>query len=120
MRSTSVFPAVVRRGPSLSASGNITFDDGVTRPTKKGINLKKKEWEALVSVTELVDEAVNNLKSEFTYEGKTIVKSVCVYFADKKCYQYGIVGTGEVFCSPTEEPVQEYKKLSKTWHLTLC
>ena len=102
------------KGPiTIGIRQHYTFDDGVTRPTKKGINLKKKEWEALVYVIELVDEAVNNLKSEFTYEGKTIVKSVCVYFADKKCYQYGIVETGEVFYSPTEEPVQAYKNYLK-------
>ena len=50
-----------------------------------------------VSVVDLVDESVENLKSDFTYDGKTIVKSICVYFVKKKCYQYCIVETSEVF-----------------------
>ena len=71
------------KGPiTISIRQHYTFDDGVSRPTKKGINLKRKEWEALVSVMDLVDEAVNNFKSEFTCDGKTIVKSVCVYFTE--------------------------------------
>ena len=98
---------------TISIRQNYTFDDGVTRPTKKGINLKRKEWDALVSVMDLVDDVVNNLKANFTYDGKTIVKSVCVYFSDKKCYQYGIVETGEVFYSPIEEPVEAYKSYLK-------
>ena len=92
------------KGPiNISIRQHYTFDDGVSRPTKKAINLKRKEWEPLVSVIDLVDEAVNNLKSEFTYDRKTIVKSVCVYFTEQKCYQYDIVETGEVFYSPIEE-----------------
>ena len=103
-----------QKGPiTISIRQHYTFDDGVSRPTKKGINLKRKEWDALVSVMDLVDEAVNNLKSKYTYDGKTIVKSVCVYFADKKCYQYGIVETSEVFYSPIEEPVEAYKSYLK-------
>ena len=103
-----------QKGPiTISIRQHYTFDDGVSRPTKKGINLKRKEWDALISVMDLVDEAVNNLKSKYTYDGKTIVKSVCVYFADKKCYQYGIVETSEVFYSPIEEPVEAYKSYLK-------
>ena len=98
---------------TISIRQHYTFEDGVTRPTKKGINLKRKEWEALVSVMDLVNEAVNNLKSKFTYDGKTIVKSVCVYFVDKKCYQYGIVETAEVFYSPIEEPIEAYRNYLK-------
>ena len=83
-----------QKGPiTISIRQHYTFDDGVLRPTKKGINLKRKEWDALVLVKCLVDEAVNNLKSKYTCDGKTIVKSVYVHFADKRCYQYGIVET---------------------------
>ena len=64
---------------TISIRQHYTFDDGLSRPTKKGINLKRKEWEALVSVMNIVVEAVNNLKSEFMYDGKTIVKSVFLF-----------------------------------------
>ena len=80
------------KGPvTISIRQHYTFDDGICRPTKKGINLKKREWEALVSVMDLLGESIDNL---------TVVKSVCVYFAEKNCYQYGIVETGGVFYSP--------------------
>ena len=102
------------KGPiTISIRQHYTFDDGVMRPTKKGIILKRKEWDALISVMDLVDEAVNNLKSKFTFDGKTIVKSVCMYFVDKKCYQYGNVETAEVFYSPIEEAVEAYKSYLK-------
>ena len=102
------------KGPiTISIRQHYTFEDGVMRPTKKGINLKRKEWDALISVMDLIDEAVNNLKSKFTFDGKTIVKSVCMYFVDKKCYQYGIVETAEVFYSPIEEAVEAYKSYLK-------
>ena len=98
---------------TISIRQHYTFDDGVRRPTKKGINLKKKEWNALVDIIELINEAIDNMKSEFMYDGKTIVKSVCVYFADKKCYQYGVVETGKVFYSPIESPIEAYKAFLK-------
>ena len=98
---------------TISIRQHYTFDDGVRRPTKKGINLKKKEWNALVDIIELINEAIDNMKSEFMYDGKTIVKSVCVYFGDKKCYQYGVVETGKVFYSPIESPVEAYKAFLK-------
>ena len=93
---------------TITIRQHYTFDDCVCRPTKKGVNLKKKEWEVLVSVVDLIGESIDNLKSEFVFDGKTVVKSVCVYFAEKKCYQYGIVETGEVFYSPIEKPVEAY------------
>lgn len=98
---------------TVSIRKHFTCDDGVRRPTKMGINLRKSEWEELVSVKHLVNESVDNLKSTFMHKGKTVVKSVCVYFADKKCYQYGVVETGEVFYSPLEEPVEAYKSYLK-------
>ena len=71
-------------GPvTISIREHYTFEDGVGRPSKKGINLKKKKWEALVSVMDLISESIDNLKSEVVYDGKMVVKSVCVYFAEK-------------------------------------
>ena len=55
---------------------------------------------------DLFDESIENLKSD----GKTIVKSLCVYFVEKKCYQYCIVETGEVLFSPIEDPGEAYLK----------
>ena len=70
------------KGPvTISIRQHYTFDDGVHRPTKKGINLKKKEWEACVSVMDLIGKSIDNLKSEFVYDGKTVLKSVYIYFA---------------------------------------
>ena len=102
------------KGPiTISIRQHYTFDDGVHEPTKNGINLKKKEWQVLVSVMDVIDESIENLKSDFTYDGKTIMKSVCVYFVEKKCYQYCIGETGEVFYSPIEEPDEAYKSYLK-------
>ena len=99
------------KGPvTISIRQHYSFDDGVCRPTKKGINLKKKEWEALVSVMDLIGESIDNLKSEFVYDGKMVVTSVCVYFAEKKYYQYGIVETGKVFYTPLKNQLR-YTKL---------
>ena len=94
---------------TVSIRQHYTFDDGVRRPTKKGINLKKNEWNTLVDLVELVNEAIDNMQSEFMHDGKTIVKSVCVYFAEKKCYQYGVIETGEVFYSPIESLLKPTK-----------
>ena len=58
---------------TISIRQHYTFGDGVQRPTKKGINLKKKEWKALVDIIELINEAVDNMKSAFMHEGKTTV-----------------------------------------------
>ena len=46
---------------------------------------------------DLVDESIENLKSDFVCDRKTIVKSVYVYFAERKWYQYEVIETGEVF-----------------------
>ena len=79
------FHIMVKKGPvTISIRQHYTFDDGVSRPTKKVINLKKKEWEALISVMDLIGESIDNLKSEFVFDGKMVVKSVCVYFSEKK------------------------------------
>jgi hypothetical protein len=92
---------------------HFTNKAGNVAPGKYGISLRLDEWETLFHMVDDIENAIKMMSSDIKVDGKTIIKTVFMYFSEVPCWQYCILETGDVFYSKSEDPVTAYNEYER-------
>ena len=92
---------------------HFTSELGKLLPSKYGISLRADEWETLCGLHSEIDNAIEMMRTDVKVDGKTIIKTVYVFFSEHPCWQYCVLETGETFYSTSGDPTTAYKDYVK-------